>query len=93
MRFFHPLYLLLLLLTVLFITSAEKQVHSPKNCFFFHLSLSRFSQPEAEISQTELSKETLSTSSLQSAIPLRFHNYVAILMMPAENQRAAMDGK
>ncbi|RXN25529.1 hypothetical protein ROHU_021444 [Labeo rohita] len=53
----------------------------------------RFSQPEAEISQTELSKETLSTSSLQSAIPLRFHNYVAILMMPAENQRAAMDGK
>ncbi|KAK2908744.1 hypothetical protein QQF64_001331 [Cirrhinus molitorella] len=35
----------------------------------------RFSQPEAEISQTQLSKETLSTSSLQSAIPLRFHNY------------------
>ncbi|KAG1956658.1 hypothetical protein F2P79_008267 [Pimephales promelas] len=34
----------------------------------------RFSQPEAEISQTPLSKEALSTSSLQSTIPLRFYN-------------------
>ncbi|XP_042572051.1 apelin receptor early endogenous ligand [Cyprinus carpio] len=74
MRFFHPLYLLLLLLTVLFIASARKQgrLHNLKTLF------RRFSQPEAEISQTQLSKETVSASTLQSAIPLRFHNYSTI---------------